>query len=65
MWRKRLVVDLLRKVEERSSLDEGLGRVLRGDEEEEDEVVVVKEVAAAEMEAIGGGDLQREEDRIW
>ena len=59
------MVDLLRKVEERSSLDEGLGRVLRGDEEEEDEVVVVvKEVAAAEMEAIGGGDLQREEDRI-
>ena len=35
------MVDLLRKVEERSSLDEGFGRVLRGDEEEEDEVVFI------------------------
>ncbi|KAJ0834442.1 hypothetical protein HanRHA438_Chr16g0743661 [Helianthus annuus] len=56
VWRKRFVEDLERKVEERSNLVEGFGRVKSEEEEEgdgEEEEKVAAAVAAAEMEAIG------------
>lgn len=68
MWRKILVVDLEIKEDERTNFVVGFERVKRGVEEEEEEEGDANEnggldeaaaVAAAEIDAMGGGGFRR------